>query len=107
MFTEYITKEVLQPVTVEVITHFNYSVSLPVAMVRDIVLRHSSKENGTVVLETKINAIKELRELCCVKDDFNRVVIGLREAKEMIEEVYRELQERSGDANKPAWLSLE
>ena len=97
MFTEYVTKEVLRPVTLDAILSFNYSVSLPVAIVRDIVLLYVIKEEGTVEWSNKIGAIKALRELCQVKDKFYPVTLGLREAKEMVEEVYRELQDRERD----------
>jgi|TARA_R110000824_G_scaffold116312_2_gene267673 hypothetical protein len=97
MFTEYVTKEVLRPVTLDAILSFNYSVSLPVAIVRDIVLLYVIKEEGTVEWSNKIGAIKALRELCQVKDKFHPVTLGLREAKEMVEEVYRELQDRERD----------
>ena len=93
MFTEYVTKEVLRPVTLDAILSFNYSVSLPVAIVRDIVLLYVIKEEGTVEWSNKIGAIKALRELCQVKDKFHPVTLGLPNTPPNTTRVWVELTE--------------
>ena len=93
MFANYTTKEVLRPVTQEVIKSFTFQIPMPVEVVREIVERNfvSTGNYGRAGFN-KITAIKELRELGTIRSNGANccVSLGLREAKEMIEEVYRE-----------------
>jgi len=88
MYTNYTTRtrQVMTPVTEEVIHSFIVEVSVPVKMVQELVERNCSYRGYTKVGFNKIAAIKELRTLISSTD--GHVRLGLRDAKEMIEEVY-------------------
>jgi len=96
MYINYTTQQVLKPTTVEVLESFTFQITVPVQVVRELVERHFNHiGNYGFVGFNKINAIKELRILGSVIPLGNTrcIGLGLREAKDIIEEVYREGQE--------------
>jgi len=116
MYINYITREVTRVVTEDVVEGFCVSLTIPVQIVRDIVERHFNHSgNYGLAGFNKINAIKEVRMLThaihTVGKDYSTTTVaslGLREAKEMVEAVYREGEEdRKYHASQPYPSSTE
>ena len=101
MYINYISREVTRVVTEDVVEGFCVSLTIPVQVVRNIVERHFGHYGDYGMSGFyKINAIKEVRMLThaiqTVGKDYSTTTVaalGLREAKEMVEAVYREGEE--------------
>jgi len=100
MYINYTTQEVMRKVTEEVVASFTFSITLPVEVIKELIERHFSSKLGGRPYSgfNKIGAIKELRNHTIGFLDYDykalgpRPVLGLglREAKDIIEAVYRE-----------------
>jgi len=93
MYINYKTQEVMRKVTQEVVESFCFTITMPVQVVRELVERNFVYiGNLGFAGFNKIDAIKELRDLCNIRTYGNTrwSIIGLREAKEMVEAVYDE-----------------
>jgi len=100
MYINYISREVTRVVTEDVVEGFCVSLIIPVQIVRDIVERHFNHSgNYGMAGFNKISAIKEVRMLPHAIHTVGNgptgtvASLGLREAKEMVEAVYREGEE--------------
>ena len=87
--------------TIKNITIHKAPLTIPVQEIEGIIQNNWSYQNGEVIGFNKINAIKELREHFRVTTNrlyymplSNKCLIGLREAKEIIEAVYLDGVER-------------
>ena len=87
--------------TIKNITIHIAPLTIPVQEIEGIIQNNWSYQNGEVIGFNKINAIKELREHFRVTTNrlyymplSNKCLIGLREAKEIIEAVYLDGVER-------------